>query len=151
MNHHLIIPPASGRAGFSPLSFGLTIVLVAGVLLFWGAGRAESKEFKIKTTAREYQVEATLDRYPLVIGDNHIELVIKDGSGRSITDAAVLVNYYMPPMPRMVPMNYKTEAHQENDKYQGKLNIIMAGPWYVKIIITRDGQISTTKFNIDAQ
>ncbi len=57
----------------------------------------------------------------------------------------------MPHMPRMVPMNYKTEAHKDNDKYEGKMNIIMAGPWYIKIIITRNGQISTTKFNVDAQ
>ena len=48
-------------------------------------------------------------------------------------------------------MNSKTEARPKKDAYEAKLNIIMAGPWYVKIIITRNGQISTTKFNFDAQ
>jgi hypothetical protein len=110
-----------------------------------------SKEMKIKATAREYQVETTLDRYPLALGDNHIGIEIKDEAGRNITDAAILINYYMPPMPRMVPMNYKTEARKKNETYEGDLNIIMAGPWYIKIIITRNGQISTAKFNVDAQ
>jgi hypothetical protein len=112
---------------------------------------ANSRGLTVKRNARGYQVEATIDRYPLVLGDNHIEIEIRDGSGKSITDAEVLVNYYMPPMPRMVPMNYRTEASLESEKYKAKMDIIMAGPWYIKIIIKHAGKISTAKFNVDAQ
>ncbi len=61
------------------------------------------------------------------------------------------MNYYMPTMPRMVPMNYKTKASPQSEKYEAKMNIIMAGPWYIRIIIRHAGKIATTRFNVDAQ
>jgi len=130
---------------------GIKILITSFLMLFLTAGLSDSRGFKVKRNAKEYQVEASIDRYPLVLGDNHIEIDIRDGSGKSIFDAQVLVNYYMPPMPRMVPMNYKTEAHLKSDKYEAKMNIIMAGPWYIKIIIKHQGKISTAKFNVAAQ
>jgi len=131
--------------------FGMKILTTLFLLLFLFAGPADSKGLTVRKNARGYQVEAMLDRYPLVLGDNHIEIEIRDASGKRLTDAAVLVNYYMPPMPRMVPMNYKTEASLEKEKYEAKMNIIMAGPWYIKVIIKHAGKISTIKFNVDAQ
>ena len=153
MNYRVTNTPNRGiKAYFTSLgTIGILILTITCLLLLLRAGVADSKELKIRKNAREYQVEATLDRYPLVLGDNHIEIEVMDGTGQSVTDATVLINYYMPPMPRMVPMNYKTEALSKNNKYEAKLNIIMAGPWYVKIIITQGGKISTTKFNVDAQ
>jgi hypothetical protein len=134
-----------------PGRFGMKILTLSFLLLFLTASVANSRGLTVKRNASGCQVEATIDRYPLALGENHIEIEIKDGSGKSITDAEVLVNYYMPPMPRMVPMNYRTEANQESDKYKAKLDIIMAGPWYIKIIIKHGGKISTAKFNVDAQ
>jgi hypothetical protein len=145
------LDPASVGASKSLDRFGIKILTIVCILLFLRAGGADATELKVKSTAGDCQIEATLARYPLVIGDNHIEIEIRDESGRSITDASVLVSYYMPPMPRMVPMNYKTEARMKKNAYEAKLDIIMAGPWYIKIIITHNGQISTTKFNFDAQ
>ncbi len=72
-------------------------------------------------------------------------------AGKTVTDAKVLINYYMPPMPRMAPMNYKTDAKLKKDKYKAKMNLIMAGPWYRAVIINHEGKISRTKVNIDAQ
>jgi len=129
----------------------MKILVAAFLLLFLTEGTADSRGLKVRRNIRDYQVEATIDRYPLVLGDNHIEIDIRDGSGMSVTGAKVLVNYYMPPMPRMVPMNYKTEARLKSDKYEAKMNIIMAGPWYIKIIIKHQDKISTAKFNVDAQ
>jgi hypothetical protein len=134
-----------------PGRFGLKSMTVSFLLLLLAADVADSRGLTVKRNARGYQVEATIDRYPLVLGDNHIEIAIRDGSGKSVTDAEVLVNYYMPPMPRMVPMNYKTEASLDSDRYKAKMDIIMAGPWYIKIIIKHGGKISTAKFNVDAQ
>ena len=147
----LLEAPGGERTFKGSRRFGTRILTASFLLLFLTAGVAESRAVKVKRNAREYQVEATLDRYPLVLGDNRIEIEIRDASGKSITDAEVLVNYYMPPMPRMVPMNYKTEASLESDKYEARMNIIMAGPWYIKIIIKHGGKIATTKFNVDAQ
>jgi hypothetical protein len=129
----------------------MKIWIIAILFLSLTATAAHSGGLKVKRNVKAYQIEVEIDRNPLVIGDNHVEIEIKDVSGKSIIDAKVLVNYYMPPMPRMVPMNYKTEADLSKDKYASTLNIIMAGPWYIRIIINRAGEISTVKFNVDAQ
>jgi hypothetical protein len=125
--------------------------VIAILLMCSTVTAVDSKEYKVRGTARDYEVEATIDRYPLVLGDNKIEIQIMDVMGKNVTDAEVLVNYYMPPMPRMVPMNYKTDASLASEKYRATMNIIMSGPWYIKIIIKHGGKICTTKFNVDAQ
>jgi hypothetical protein len=63
----------------------------------------------------------------------------------------VLINYYMPPMPRMVPRNYRREAKLTGDKYRATMNFIMSGPWIISVIMTRDGKTTTAKFSVDAR
>jgi hypothetical protein len=126
-------------------------LLIALLILSMAAPLAHSRGLTVKRNASPYQVEVEIDRNPLVVGDNRIEIAIKDDSGKAITDAKVLVNYYMPPMPRMAPMNYKTEAALKGAKYRATMSFIMAGPWYIRIIISRGGSTVTTKFNVDAQ
>jgi acetoacetate decarboxylase len=119
--------------------------------ILWAAA-ADGKSLEASKRAGDYQVEIVIDRNPPVaIGNNNIEIEIKDKTGRVVTDAQVLINYYMPPMPRMAPMNYKTEAKMKKGKYYAAMKFIMAGPWYIAIIIHRDGKTSTTKINVDAQ
>lgn len=98
-----------------------------------------------------YDVLIRLDKYPPVLGDNPLEVEIKESEGKAITDAKVLVNYYMPPMPRMAPMNYKTDASLSKTKYKMTMNIIMSGPWVIRVLITRGGKTSLVKINVDAQ
>ncbi len=114
-------------------------------------GIAYGKSYEVKRRAGEYEAEVKIDRSPPVVGDNHIEIEVKDARGKSVTDAKVLVNYYMPPMPRMAPMNYITDAKLKGEKYRAKMNFIMSGPWIIAIKINLGGKISTTKFNVDAQ
>jgi uncharacterized GH25 family protein len=71
---------------------------------------AHSRGLEVKKKAGDYDVLIRLDRHPPIQGDNPVEIEIKDLQGKPVTDAKVLVNYYMPPMPRMAPMNYKTDA-----------------------------------------
>jgi len=66
---------------------------------------------------------------PPVLGDNQIEVEIKDASGKVVKDAEVLINYYMPPMPRMAPMNYRVDARLKGDSYRAKMVLVMSGPW----------------------
>lgn len=88
---------------------------------------------------------------PVANGDNHIEIEIKDSSGKVVRDAEVLVNYYMPPMPRMPPMNYKINAKLEDGKYLATMKFIMAGPWIIAVKIFRSGKRYTAKVNVDAR
>ncbi len=112
---------------------------------------ANPSGYEVKRKAGEYEAGVKIDRYPPVLGDNKIEIDIKDAAGNRVTDAKVLVNYYMPPMPRMAPMNYKTDAKLKKENYMATMNFIMTGPWYISIIINHAGKISTTRFNVDAQ
>ena len=111
---------------------------------------AYSKDLELAGKAGEFEVHARIDRNPPIVGNNHMELEIRDSKGR-VTDASVLVNYYMPPMPRMAPMNYTAPAELKGEKYRLKMDLIMAGPWIIRVLITRDGKKATAKFNIDAQ
>ena len=101
--------------------------------------------------AGEYEVTIQIDKNPPIIGANPIEVEIKDSGGRVVTDAKVLINYYMPPMPRMVPMFYKTDALVRGGKFRATMNFIMSGPWVIAVKITLGGKTTTAKFNVDAQ
>jgi len=123
--------------------FILVLLLIANSVL--------GKGYEIKKRVGEYETEVRIDRSPPVIGENNIEIEIKDIVGKSVTDAKVLVNYYMPPMPRMVPMNYTVDARFKGEKYRAKMNLIMSGPWIIAVKIDHGGKMSTAKFNVDAQ
>ncbi len=112
---------------------------------------ANPRGYEVRKKAGDYEAEVKIDRYPPVLGDNKIEIEIRDGGGNRVVDAKVLVNYYMPPMPRMAPMNYITDAKLRGEKYRATMNFIMSGPWIIAIKINHAGKMSTAKFNVDAQ
>lgn len=125
------------------------IILFLSILCL---GNAEARNYEASKRAGDYQVEFAIDRNPLIaIGNNNLAIEIKDKTGKTVTDAQVIVNYYMPPMPRMAPMNYRTEAKMEEGKYYATMKFIMAGPWYIAVIINHGGKTSRTKINVDAQ
>jgi hypothetical protein len=123
------------------------ILFLFTIDLYW----AEARGLEVEKKAGDYDVLIRLDKHPPIQGDNPMEIEIKDLQGKPVTDAKVLVNYYMPPMPRMAPMNYKTEAPFSKGKYKMTMNIIMSGPWIIRVLITRGGKTSLVKFNVDAQ
>jgi hypothetical protein len=124
------------------------IPLTLAFLLFIGSAHAYAKEYQAKKRVGDFEVEIRIDRDPPVLGDNHLRVEIKDSGGKTVRDAKVLVNYYMPPMPRMAPMNYKTDATLKGDQFQATLRFIMSGPWYIVVIIQREGILTSTKFNL---
>jgi hypothetical protein len=126
------------------VSFFFIAVLLLTVTAAHGRG------LEIKKTLDDYEVTVKLDKHPPVQGDNPLEVEIKDLQGKLVADARVLVNYYMPPMPRMAPMNYKTDAQFSRGKYKTTMNIIMSGPWVIRVLITRGGKTSLFKINVDA-
>jgi hypothetical protein len=123
--------------------FAFVLLLIPGV--------ANPKGYEVKKKVGKYETEVKIDRYPPVLGDNEIEIEIKRANGNRVTDAKVLVNYYMPPMPRMAPMNYITDAKLKGERYRATMNLIMSGPWIIAIKIIHEGNRSTAKFNVDAQ
>jgi len=121
------------------------------VLLFvMAAATGHTRGYEAKKKVGDYEIEIRIDRNPVVIGNNHIEIEVRT-EGKVVKDAEVLVNYYMPPMPRMPPMNYKTYAKLKGEKYEVTMNIIMTGPWIIVIKIYQGDKKATTKINVDAQ
>jgi hypothetical protein len=126
-------------------------LFVCFALLLFVAGIAYAKDFEVKKKAGEYNVEVKIDRNPPVAGENNLDIQVKDAAGKNIRDAKVSVNYSMPAMPGMPPMNYKTEAELKGETYKAKINLSMSGPWQIAVKIARDGKKATMKFSIDAQ
>ena len=114
-------------------------------------GIAYARSYEAKKMTGDYEAEVKIDRSPPVVGDNNIEIAVRDVRGKPVTDAKILVNYYMPPMPRMAPMNYTTDAKLKGEKYRAKMNFIMSGPWIIAIKMNVGGKMSTAKFNVNAQ
>ena len=121
---------------------GMTLLLIAGV--------AYAKDYEVKKKAGDYNVEIKIDKNPPVVGDNNIEIEIKDASGKYVTDAKGKIDYVMPAMPGMPAMNYKTDAELKGYEYKATMNLSMSGAWNIAIKISRGGKITTVKFNVDA-
>jgi hypothetical protein len=133
------------------LSWRIFCLITLQVLLFfcflagtgYAAGLADSKK------AGDYVVSILIDRNPPILGINNLEVDIRGADGAAVTDAKVLVNYYMPPMPRMAPMNYRVDAPFREGKYRVAMNFIMEGPWYIVVKINHAGKNASARFNVN--
>jgi len=126
-------------------------VLLFSLMVLVFAGFAFAKDYEVNKKAGDYSVNVKIDRNPPVVGDNIISVEIKDASGKDVTDAKVIVDYSMPAMPGMPPMNYKTDTSLKGNVYKATMNLSMSGPWNIAIKITSVGKTSTVKFNVDAR
>jgi len=123
------------------------IAVLFGAIVF-----ACSKGYESQKSAGDLRVTLSVERYPLVKGDNTLIVKVADASGKAITDAAVSVRYFMPPMPGMAPMEYKTQAVLKNVRYSFSANIPMEGGWKAEVSVTRGGNPAVTvTFNVDAR
>jgi hypothetical protein len=80
-------------------------LLMIGFVLLLSAGLALAKDYEVKKKAGEFDVVVTIDKNPPVTGDNGVTVTVKDASGKIVTGAKVVVDYSMPGMPGMPPMN----------------------------------------------
>jgi len=124
-----------------------TIFIMFFLLL---AGMAYAKDYEVNKKVGEYDVEVKINKNPPIVGDNTITIEIKDEAGKYVTDAKIRVDYSMPAMPGMPPMNYKEDAVLSGNTYKAVINLSMAGPWNIEVKIKKDGKTKTVKFNIDA-
>jgi hypothetical protein len=125
-------------------------VVVAMALVF-AAGTLYAGEYEVKKKAGEYDVVVKIDHNPPVTGDNTVSIGIKDAAGHQVKDAKVVVDYSMPAMPGMPPMNYKADAVQKGDGYKATMNLSMAGPWNIEVKISQTGKTGKLKFTIDVK
>jgi hypothetical protein len=98
---------------------------------------------------RNIKVEMVSDK-PLTTGINKIKLHVLKGSN-PIKDANVAVKFFMPAMPGMPYMEYKTVAKPlGNAVYEATFNASMGGTWQVHIFITtKDGKKYRLKSSVN--
>ncbi|MFH1019350.1 MAG: FixH family protein [Pseudomonadota bacterium] len=126
-------------------------IAAVALILLMSAGLVWAKDYEIQKKAGDLSVVVKMDKNPAVMGENGITVNVKDSAGKEITDAGVKVEYSMPAMPGMPPMNYGSVLALNKNVYQGKLNFSMAGPWGIVVKIVRGGKTVSTKFSVDVQ
>lgn len=126
-------------------------VMLIALALVLVAGFTFAKEYEVNKKAGDYTVDVKMDRNPPAQGKNNMDIAVTDKAGKAVTDAQVVVEYVMPPMPGMAPMNYKATAEPKGDRYKAVMDLSMTGPWNVAVKITRDGKSQSARFTIDVK
>ena len=122
-----------------------------GFVMLLSASMALAKDYEVKKKAGDFDVVVTIDKYPPVTGDNGVTIVVKDAGGKAVKYAKVIIDYSMPAMPGMPPMNYKADALLKGDMYAATMNLSMAGPWNITVKISAGGKTGSMKFTVDAK
>jgi hypothetical protein len=126
--------------------------LALTLALFFGLGEpCEAGDYRVRKNAEGLSFDIAINRNPPVMGDNEIRIEIKDLQGNPVLDAEVLVNYYMPPMPRMPPMSYTVPAPVKGKEYHATMALIMAGPWNIITRARVQGKWVRVVFPIDVR
>ncbi len=108
-------------------------------------------DYRVRKSAQGLTFDIAITRNPPVLGHNEIRIEIKDAQGNPVLDAEVLVNYHMPPMPKMVPMNYTVPASLKGREYRAVMDFIMTGPWNIISSARVQGQWIRVAFSIDVR
>ncbi len=102
-------------------------------------GWVYAKGLEITKKAGDYTVAINMGKTPFV-GNNNLEVAVKDAKGNAVTNAAVAIDYGMPAMPGMPAMNYTAKATAADGKYKAVLDLSMSGPWTATVKIAKGGQ-----------
>jgi hypothetical protein len=123
------------------------------LLLLFAAGVAvsEAADYRARKNVDGFTFEITINRNPPVLGKNDIRIEIRDPQGNPVPGSEVTVNYYMPPMPRMPPMNYTVTAAPEGAAYRAVMDLIMSGPWNIIVRANTAGKPVRATFPIDVR
>ena len=155
----MIYPPSSflaacfGSYKLAMIFYPRIVTYLALTLaLFFRLGEpCEAGDYRVRKNAEGLAFDIAINRNPPVLGDNEIRIEIKDLQGNPVLDAEVLVNYYMPPMPRMPPMNYTIPASLKGKEYRATMDLIMAGPWNIITRARVQGKWVRASFPIDVR
>ncbi len=112
---------------------------------------AQARDYQVRRRSGEHVVEVAINRNPPVVGENLARIRVFDGRGNSVRGAEVRVNYFMPPMPGMPPMNYTVRADASGDGYLASMDLIMRGPWNIVITVRDRAKLGRVVFPIDVR
>ena len=129
---------------FTSLAFAFTTVFSMG-------DPCEAADYRVRKTAEGLTFDIAINRNPPVLGENEIRIEIKDPQGGAVHNAEVVVNYYMPPMPNMAPMNYTIPAPLKGREYRAVMDLIMTGPWNIITRVRIQGRWVKVVFPIDVR
>ena len=91
----------------------------AVMLLLVALGTVYGKDYEVTKKAGECTVDVKIDRNPPVAGTNNLEIAVKEVAGKAFTDAKVVVEYSMAPMPGMPAASYKTGRRPRKGRRTG--------------------------------
>jgi hypothetical protein len=127
------------------------IAILAAAAFLMACSLAFAKDYELTKKAGDYTVLITIDKNPPVTGKNNMAVGIKDGAGKDVTDATVVIDYVMPAMPGMPAMNYKAGTSLKNKRYVAEVDFSMSGSWSIAVKITRGGKTQSVKLNVDVK
>jgi len=114
--------------------------LMVILLIFLGMSIAYGRDYAVRRKIDGYTVDVSINRNPPILGKNDLRVEIKDSLGKYVLNMPVTVNYYMPPMPGMPPMNYTVQASPRGSGYGVTMDLIMTGPWNIVIKVNTAGK-----------
>ena len=129
----------------------VSILFLASCILAAASGICHAADYRVRKMAEGLTFDIAINRNPPIVGNNAIRIEIKDSQGNPVPGGEVLVNYYMPPMPRMAPMNYTVPAAFKDGAYRAGMDLIMAGPWNIVIKAKNSGRWTQVAFPIDVR
>ncbi len=95
-----------------------------------------------------YEVKLTSEK-SLIVGDNDLFVELSKDAN-VITDAKMKIKVFMPEMPGMPYMEYKTKAKLVDGKYKMMVNFSMGGTWQYHLKFkTKDGKIHTVRGSVN--
>ena len=122
------------------IKYVLTAVLVSSLLLIMGGcGKREGEAHKLGNLSVSFWVVPD----PPSVGENEFKVKLTDTGGQPVTNASVIIKYFMPAMAGMPAMGSELEAeHSAEGLYTVILNLSMGGtfPWDVTVTVNRKGE-----------
>ena len=110
-----------------------------------------ARDFTARKKIGGYTVDIAINRNPPIVAKNELRVEIKDPYGKPVSELKVMVNYYMPPMPGMAPMNYTVQASPKADRYLVIMDLIMTGPWNIVVKTNVADKRLSAAFPIDVR
>lgn len=127
--------------------------ILCALILLSLAAVVFAQDGTMKGKAGDYTVEAKFDSAPPVRGTNGFTIAVKDASGKDVTDATVVVEYYMTEVMAptqkfavMPEMHYHAPAVLKGSVYKADLDLWMSGPWHIDVRVIAKAQTSKAPF-----
>lgn len=133
---------ATGRSTVPLTGLVTAIGLVLTVVMIATTASAGQATKAVQTGKRHLDITLTKPTAAKA-GDNDFEVVVKDSSGKPVTNADVSVLFVMPAMPAMKMPEMRHEVKLTaagNGKYTGKGQVMMAGKWNVTVSVKQRGK-----------